>query len=90
MVAEVNSYKALRSSRGKFCYFQKENFYRHGLSAYYWKHITSIDQEELKDKMVEILKKEGFVFFENEPVEYKAITKFGKLIEFAVNFRHIA
>lgn len=89
MVAEYNSYKSIRSSRGKFCYFQKEDFYRHNLHPYYWKHISDINQEELRDKIVNILKKEGFVFFENEPIEYKVITRFGKLIEFAVNFRHI-
>ncbi len=73
--------------KGKLCHFQKEDFIRHGLTNYYWQKIEDINIEELRDKMVNILKSEGFVFYDD--VNYKYITHYGKLFEFAVNFKHI-
>lgn len=73
--------------KGKWCHFQKEDFEKHGLLKYYWKSVGTFDPEEIRDIIVEILKKQGFVFF--EVIDYKYITNFGKLKEFAVNFHHI-
>ena len=73
--------------KGKWCHFQKEDFIRHGLSKYYWKPVGEFDPEEIKDVVVKILDKEGFVFYDK--IEYKYNTYFGKLTEFAVNYFHI-
>lgn len=73
--------------KGKLCHFGKEEFIRHNLTNYYWKKIDDINIEELKDKIVFILKKEGFVFFPK--IDYKYITHFGNLTDFAVNFKYI-
>lgn len=85
MVTTVRS--KLKRIPGKLCYFQKEDFIRHKLMEYYKAPEESVDLEELKDKVVAILKKESFIFFDN--IEYKAVFKTGKLVEFAVNFHHI-
>lgn len=74
---------------GKFCIFDKNEFYRHGLSGYYYKPIDKIDLEELKNKIKSILLLEKFVFFDEEDIVYKYKTKGNKLIEFSINFRHI-
>lgn len=73
--------------KGKLCHFGKNEFFKHKLEDYYWKKIEEVNLEELKTKIVNLLKKEGFVFF-NE-IEYKYVTQFGKLADFAVNFHHI-
>ena len=73
--------------KGKLCHFQEKDFERHELTDYFKKKIEDIDTEELKDKIVNILKSEGFVFYDE--INYKYFTYYGKLIEFAVNFKHI-
>lgn len=85
MVEIVRSYS--KRTKGKFCHFQKDDFYRHNLHKYYWVFKEEVNLEELKDKVVEILKKEGFVFYDT--IEYKAKFKFNCLHEFAVQFHHI-
>lgn len=84
----VQTFKTTKHrAKGKWCHFQKEDFVRHGLIDYYWKDIKEVDVMKLKETVVDILKKEGFVFF--EIIDYKYITNFGKLKEFAVNYHHI-
>ena len=85
MVEIVRSYP--KKVKGKFCHFQKDDFFRHNLGQYYWKNKDDIDLDELKGKIVPILKSEGFVFFDT--IEYKAKFKFGCLVEFAIQYWHI-
>jgi len=85
----VEIYKTVDSKiKGKLCHFQKEDFVRHGLGEFFWKPVVSIDFELLKEKVKEILQKEGFVFYDTQ--EYKYVSHFGKLHEFAIQFWHIA
>lgn len=85
MVTTVRS--KLKRIPGKLCHFQKEDFFRHGLGEWYNKPEKEVNLEELKELIVNILKKEKFVFFED--IEYSAEFKTGKLKEFCVNFHHI-
>lgn len=85
MVEIVRSYT--NKARGKFCHFLKDDFFRHNLGQYYWLPKDNIDLEELRTKIVDILKAEGFVFYDT--IEYKAQFKFGCLSEFAVQYKHI-
>ena len=85
MVEIIRSYP--KKVKGKFCHFQKDDFFRHNLGQYYWMNKDNIDLEELKGKIVPILKSDGFVFFDT--IEYKAKFKFGCLVEFAVQYWHI-
>ena len=55
MVQESKVGNLPKVSRGKFCIFDKNEFYRHGLSDYYYKPIDKIDLEELKNKIKSIL-----------------------------------
>lgn len=48
MVQESKVGNLPKVSRGKFCIFDKNEFYRHGLSDYYYKPIDKIDLEELR------------------------------------------
>lgn len=89
MVQESKVGNLPKVSRGKFCIFDKNELYRHGLSEYYYKPIDKIDLEELKNKIKSILLLEKFVFFDEEDIVYKYKTKGNKLIEFSINFRHI-
>jgi uncharacterized protein YdcH (DUF465 family) len=84
----VKIYKTtIHRAKGKWCHFEKKDFERHGLLDYYWRRVEDIDVNELKEKIVDILKKEGFEFF--DVIDTKYITHFGKLAEFAVNYWHI-
>lgn len=87
MVVEIDKVADKAKTKGKWCHFEKKDFERHGLMDYYWKNIKDVNPSELKEKIVTILKSEGFIFFPD--IEYKVITKFGNLTEVAVNFWHI-
>lgn len=85
----VKEYKTTaHRAKGKWCHFEKEDFIKHGLLKYYWTPVGKFNPEELKDIIIGVLKKEGFVFFDGY-VDYKYETYFGKLKEFAVNYHHI-
>lgn len=86
MVKEFRITKKTRIN-GKLCHFQKEDFIRWELTNYFWQKIEDINLDELKNKIVNILKSEGFVFYDD--ISYKYITHYGRLFEFAVNFKHI-
>lgn len=84
----VSGYKTSKGkTKGKWCHFEKEDFKRHGLEDYYWKQPDQTDIMTLKERVVDILESEGFVFFGE--IEHQVITHFGKLHEFAVNYFHI-
>ena len=85
MVEIVRSYN--HRIKGKLNHFQKDDFFRLGLGDYYWQPKDKVNIEELKLKLIEVMKQEGFVFFDN--IEYKAKFKFGCLYEFAIQYHHI-
>lgn len=87
----VKIYKTNNSGKnrlkGRWNEFHKEDFERHNLKEYFYKPIESIQLEQLYDKLIAIMKKENFAFYEE--IEVKPFTKFGKLHEVWINFSHI-
>lgn len=83
-VGDVGSRNKLK---GKWNQFRKDEFIKYGLEEYFYKPIAELDLDSLYNKLIQIMQKEKFVFFED--VEIKPILKFGKLKEVWVNYWHI-
>lgn len=75
-------------SKGKFCHFKKEELLTKGLEEFYYKPVKEVDFEILRDKVKNILEKEGFIFY-SDSLKYKHREHKGNLIEFAIQFHHI-